>query len=236
MLRVMIVDDHLVVREGIRMMLQDDPEIEVVAEAGSGEEAVGMADELSPDVILMDVVLPGIDGIETTRRVKKAHPETAVIILTVHGNDVYVIEAVNAGAAGYLTKDCSHDLLCYAVRSVREGATLLPSDLLHHVVERIVKHAAPLDDVDPKVASQLTERETEVLGLLAQGMSNRDICAVLCLAQVTVKKHVQSIIGKLGVSDRTQAAILGVRLGLSSSYRGLQQATTAAPVAAAGFR
>jgi len=228
LIRVLAVDDHHVVLEGLRVMLQTDPEIELVGTAATGEAGVAAADELRPDVVLMDIVLPGIDGIEATRRIKEAHPEIGVVILTILVSDVYIIEAVNAGAAGYLTKDCTSELLRYAVRSVCEGGTMFRSELLHHAVGNLTRRPGPFEGVDPSLARRLTEREIDVLRLLSQGQSNREICESLCLASVTVKKHVQNIVGKLGVSDRTQAAILGVRLGLAGSVTPLDRGASVA--------
>ena len=215
MIRVMLVDDHPVVREGFRTMLAPEPDIEVVAEAADGEEAVQKAEELAPDVVLMDIRLPGIDGIEATRRIKKARPTTSVILVTMYDSEAYVIEGVRSGAAGYLTKDCSRDLLCHALRAVVSGGALLRSELLRRTVQELVRTARGDPPPGGSFLERLTPREREVFALLAQGLGNAQICAKLCLAEVTVKKHVQSILGKLGVSDRTQAAILGVRLGLA---------------------
>lgn len=218
-IRVLLVDDHPVVREGLRMMLRDEPGIEVQGEAASGEEAVVKVEELKPDVILMDIRMPDVDGMETTRRIKKLYPLISVIMLTMYDNDLYVIEGVRAGAAGYLTKDCSRELLCHTIRTVTEGGTLLPSRLLHHVIHDFLSRPGKgaLEDagVSPGLFDRLTPRELEILGLLTQSYSNKEICRQLYLAEVTVKKHIQSITSKMGVSDRTQAAILAVRMGLA---------------------
>lgn len=213
---VLLVDDHPVVRDGLRAMLQGEPDIEVIGEASTGEEAVLKVDELRPRVVLMDIRLPGISGTEAIRQVKQAHPTIAVIVVTMYDSDMYVVEAIRAGAAGYLTKDASRELLCHSVRAVLDGGTMVRNDLLRHAIEGLFQ--SPRDSGHPGDSSlmgRLTTRELDVFRLLAQGSGNKAISAQLNLAEITVKKHVQSLIGKLGVSDRTSAAIVGVKLGLS---------------------
>ena len=213
---VLLVDDHPMVREGIRTMLANEDDIEVLGEASTGEEALTKVDEFQPQVVLMDVRLPGMSGTDATRAIKKAHPTTSVIVVTMYDNEMYVIEALRAGAAGYLTKDASRELLCHSVRAVVGGGTMVRSGLLRHAIEGLMRSPRDSrDDGDTSPVGHLSPRELEVLSLLAQGQGNRAICAELNLAEVTVKKYVQSVIGKLGVSDRTQAAIVGVRLGLA---------------------
>jgi DNA-binding NarL/FixJ family response regulator len=212
---VLLVDDHPVVREGIRAMLTGEPGIAVVGEASSGEEALLKASELNPNVVLTDIRMPGMGGMETTRQIKKAHPRVSVIVLTMYDSEMYLVEAIRSGASGYVTKDCSRELLCQAVRAVVEGGALVDSRLLRQAIQGLLHTGKGMGDaVDSSLPSRLSPREQDVLRLLAQGNANKDICAELNLAEVTVKKHVQSLIGKLGVSDRTQAAILGVRLGV----------------------
>ena len=214
-IKVLLVDDHTVIREGVRRMLSGEPDIVVVGEASSGEEALQRAQELAPHVVLMDIRMPGMSGTEAARRIKKASPTIAVIMLTVYDSDAYVVEAIQAGAAGYLTKDCSREILCHAVRAVVDGGTLVGSGLLRRAIQGLLHSGKGMEyAVDSSLSSRLSPREQDVFRLLAQGNGNKDICAELNLAEVTVKKHVQSLIGKLGVSDRTQAAILGVRLGM----------------------
>ena len=215
-LRVLVVDDHPVVLEGLRSMLTGDPEIEVVGEASGGEEALEMVQHLQPDVVLTDLRMPGMGGIELTQRIKAAHPGTAVIVLTMYDSEMYVVEAIRAGAAGYLVKDSSRELLGHAIRTVVDGNTMVKSSLLRKAVRgtsRLHRHSEDAQN-GSYIAERFTPREQEVLRLVAQGTANREIAKELCLAEVTVKKHVQSIIGKLGASDRTHAAILAVRLGL----------------------
>lgn len=214
-IRVLIVDDHPVVCEGVRAMLSGEPGIEVVGEASSGDEALLKADELDPHVILMDIQMPGMSAFEATQRLKQARPATSVIMLTMYGNQTYVVEAIRSGAAGYLTKDSSRDLVCHAVRSVVDGGTLVRSGLLREAIQGLLRLPKESEEgLDRRSVEHLTPRELEVLRRLARGLANRAIGSELSLAEVTVKKHVQSIIGKLGVSDRTQAAVLAVRLGL----------------------
>lgn len=214
-IRVLLVDDHPVVCDGLRTMLAGEAGIEVVGEASCGEEALDKTAELKPHVVLMDIRMPGMSGIEATQRLKKAHPTTSVIMLTMYDSEVYVVEAIRCGAAGYLTKDSSRELICHAVRSAADGGTLVRSGLLRQAIQGMLR--MPKDLKEPSASllvDHLTPRELEVLRLLAQGHANKAISAELSLAEVTVKKHVQSIIGKLGASDRTHAAILSVRLGL----------------------
>lgn len=215
--KVLLVDDHPVVREGLRNMLASEPGIEVVGEAASGEEAIQKCDALLPKVVLMDIRMSGISGIEATQRIKKTHPSICIIMLTMYDSEMYMVEAVRSGAAGYLTKDASRELLCHAVYAALDGGVMIRSGLLQQAVQGIVaSDKEPRDEVASSLLSHLTPRELDVLRLLAQGQGNKDICTALNLAEVTVKKHVQSIIGKLGVSDRTHAVIVGVRLGLAA--------------------
>jgi len=213
---VLIVDDHPVVRDGISAMLKGEPGIEVVGMAGDGQEAIDKVNQLKPAVVLMDIRMPGVGGIEATQRIKAEHPEVSVIVLTVYDSEMYVVEAVRAGAAGYLVKDSSRELLCNAIRSVGKGGTMVPSHLLAQALKGGASRLAEQKPggVDMSPAKRLTPREMEVLRLVAQGHDNREICKELILAEVTVKKHVQSIMAKLGVSDRTNAAILAMRMGL----------------------
>ncbi|MBF8266915.1 MAG: transcriptional regulatory protein degU [Dehalococcoidia bacterium] len=215
-LQVLLVDDHPVVREGLRSMLSGAPGIEVVGEAANGEEAIAMVNELSPQVVLTDIRMPGMNGIELTRGIKAERPNIAVIVLTMYDSEMYVVEALRAGAAGYLVKDSSRELLCHAISVVMDGGTMVRSSLLRQAIHGLSRGPRQVEDgqSDPQMIEQLTMRELDVLRLVAQGHANREIAWELNLAEVTVKKHVQSIIGKLGVSDRTHAAIVAVRRGL----------------------
>lgn len=217
MARVLLVDDHTVVREGLRSMLLSDPSIVVVGEAASGEEGIDQAFTLAPDVVLMDIQLPGISGIEATRRIKAAQPGTAVVFLTMYNSEMYVVEGLRAGAAGYLVKDSSRELLCHAIHAVLDGCVMIKSTLLRRATQGPSRVSQQPGEGQGGfgVMESLTNRELEVLHLVAQGYPNKQIAAELHLAEVTVKKHVQSVMGKLGASDRTQAAIMAVRLGLA---------------------
>jgi len=216
-IRILIVDDHQLLREGLKALLLTDDSLEVVGEASSGEQAVELIDKVQPDVVFMDMVMPGMDGVEAVRRIKSQHPNVSAIMLTAYPGEEHIAGAVEAGAAGYLLKDASPELLCHAVHTVYEGGTLLGADLLRktlaalksaagHLGERAVPYTAG--------ASNLTPRETEVLSLIVDGKANKEIAATLIIAEDTVKKHVQSIIAKMGVSDRTQAAVKAVRNSL----------------------
>lgn len=210
---VLIVDDHLLVREGLRALLADEPNVRVLGEAETGEGALELVEQLQPGLVLMDIQLPGISGIEATRRIKRARPSTAVILLTMYASEMYVVEGIRAGAAGYLVKDCTRELLCHTVKAVMEGGSMITHRLLGHVIQGL-EHGHRAGSDDTPLAERLTTREVEVLRLVARGYHNKAIASELHLAEVTVKKHVQSIIGKMGTSDRTQAAISAFRLGL----------------------
>lgn len=216
-IHVLLVDDHPVVREGLRTMLMGEPGIEVVGEASSADEAVRKVGELDPDVVLMDIRMPGVNGIEATRSIKKAHPTTAVIMLTISDSEIYVVEAIRAGAAGYLTKDCSGELLCHGIKAVADGGTLFRSRLLRRAVQGLFRTHRKGEEEEEEgtvLVERLSPRELEVLHLAAQGYSNKQVARVLNLAEVTVKKHFQSVVAKLGASDRTHAVITAFRLGL----------------------
>ncbi|MFQ5880619.1 MAG: response regulator, partial [Dehalococcoidia bacterium] len=208
--KLVLVDDHAVTREGLRAMLQTNAAIQVVGEAGSGEEALARVAELSPQVVLMDVRMPGMDGLEATRRIKVRHPDTSVIILTSYDDEELVATAMRAGASGYLLKDASCDLLQHTIAAVLNGGLLIEASLIS---KALATFASP-DDEDEGPLEGLTSRELEVLRLLAQGNTNKEIGEALYLAEITIKKHVQNIMAKLKASDRTQAAVKAYRHGL----------------------
>jgi len=215
-IKVLLVDDHTVVREGVRTMLSAEPDIAVVGEVSSGEEALQKAQELEPHMILMDIRMLGMNGTEASRRIKSAMPTTSVIMLTMYDSDMYVVEAIQAGAAGYLTKDVSRELLCDAIRSVVDGGTMVRSGLLRRAITSLMRASAGGKlESDVSLVERLTPRELDVLKLLARGYANKEICQELHLAEITVKKHVQNVIQKLGASDRTHATIQAVKLGLA---------------------
>ncbi len=207
--RVMVVDDSSSTRTMLKEALSLDGAIEVVGEAGGGREAILQACDLKPDVVLMDVRMPDMDGLEATRRIKEERPRTAVIMVTMHDNPAYLREAVRAGAAGYLLKDVSKDELLDAIRQVATGGAFIESQMLKGMLSEMKPGAAT-----PSAARNLTKREREILALVAEGLSNREIADRLVLSPETVKSHVAAILEKLNVSDRTQAAIYAVRNGL----------------------
>ena len=208
-IRVLVVDDHRLVREGLVNLLRVYPDIEVVGEAEDGDGAVSGARELRPDVVLMDIGMPGMNGITATRLVKKESPDTAVIMLTMLDQDAYVYEAVKAGATGYLLKNAGLEELVAAIREVhRGGATLHPG-----AQAKLLKEYVALARRDRETYG-LSRREFEILQLLADGRSNREIASELFISAQTVKTHVAHIFEKLGVGDRTEAVAAALRRGL----------------------
>lgn len=218
-IRVLIADDHPVVRQGTRVLLETDETIEVVSEAADGLEAVDKTRECQPDVVLMDIVMPGLDGLEATRRIKEQQPSTSVIMLTIYADKAFVIDAIQCGAGGYLLKDASRDLLCHTVRAVNSGGMLIKTSLLREAIGTLLDSAGRCQQESarsPFVVGEFTSREGEVLKLLVEGQTNKEIGKRLGIAEETAKKHVQNIIGKLAASDRTQAAVKAVRMGLTN--------------------
>ncbi|MEW9533082.1 response regulator [Microbispora sp. NPDC049125] len=204
MIRVLIVDDHPVVREGLRGMLEPGPGVTVVGDAGSGDEAVALAARLTPDVVLMDLRMPGGDGVSATARIVAGRPEARVVVLTTYENDQDIVRAVEAGAAGYLLKDTSRADLLTAVAAAARGETVLSPSVATKLVTRM---RAP-------VASSLSRRETEVLALVARGLTNAEIGRELFISETTVKTHLLRVFGKLDVSDRTAAVTTALSRGL----------------------
>jgi DNA-binding NarL/FixJ family response regulator len=203
MIRVLIADDQPLARAGFKAVLEATGGIEVVAEASHGEEAVELARAHSPDVVLMDVRMPGMDGIEATRRM----PRQRVLILTTFGLDDYIIEALRAGASGFLLKDAPVEELVRAVRTVAAGDAQLSPAVTKRLLDQVARRLPTAVQRDASSLGQLTEREREVLQLVAAGMSNAEIAAALVVAEPTVKTHVSSVLGKLGLRDRVQAVI-----------------------------
>jgi len=208
-IRVVIADDHAVVREGLRAFLALQDDVEVVAEAADGEEAVSAVDRFTTDVALVDLVMPRVDGIEAIRRIRAAHPETRVIVLTSFVDEDKMLPAVRAGASGYLLKDVQPQELVEAIRTVHGGGTLLHPAVIEELVREVSR-----DGERGRPDSPLTEREREVLALIARGRANKAIAFELGVAEKTVKTHVSNILAKLGLTDRTQAALYAVREGL----------------------
>jgi NarL family two-component system response regulator LiaR len=211
-IKVLIVDDHQVVRQGLRTFLELHDDILVVGEAGNGETAVAMAGQLSPDVILMDLVMPVMDGITATSQIKSNCPDTRVIALTSFTEDDKIFPALQAGASSYLLKDVTPDELVDAIRAVHHGETRLHPDIMRRLVEQVA-HQPP--GRQSGFVPVLTEREREVIRLVAEGQSNRRIAETLTISEKTVKAHISNILGKLGLSDRTQMAIYAIKNGLA---------------------
>jgi NarL family two-component system response regulator LiaR len=201
-IRVLLVDDHAVVREGLRGFLQLQDDIEVVGEAGDGVEAARLTKELHPDVVLMDLVMPGDGGVVAIESLHRAHPEIRVLVLSSYIDDAQVFSAIQAGAAGYLLKDVEPENLAEAIRQVHAGEAVLHPEAASRLMHR---------SVEPPVGADLTPRERDVLRLLAEGFANKEIGRRLFVSEKTVKTHVSSILQKLGVQDRTQAALIAVR-------------------------
>jgi NarL family two-component system response regulator LiaR len=206
-IRLLIVDDHGVVRQGLRMYLALDPELEVVGEAANGAEALRLAHELKPDIVLMDLLMPVMDGIAATEAIRRDMPEVEVIALTSVLEDSAVYGAMRAGAIGYLLKDTEAGDLCRAIKAAAAGQVQMSPP----VAARLLREVPP-----PRHTEPLTDRETEVLQQLAQGKSNKEIAAALIITEKTVRTHVSNILNKLGVASRTQAALHAVRTGLVS--------------------
>ncbi len=207
---VLLVDDHELVRRGVRAFLETQPGITVVAEAGGGEEAVRLAAEHAPDVALMDLIMPGMDGVEATRRLTAQSPRTNVIMLTSYHDDEHVFPAIRAGALSYVLKEVGPEQLADAVRKAAAGEAVLHPRVAARVVREL--HGARRDE--PNVFHELSDRELEVLKLIAEGMNNAEIAGRLYVSEKTVKSHVSNILSKLHLVDRTQAAVYAWRQGV----------------------
>ena len=208
-IRVLVVDDHSVVRQGLRMFLGLDSELEVVGEAVDGAEAVRMVQQLHPDVVLMDILMPVMDGITATSAIRREFPETEVLALTSVLEDASVVGAVGAGAIGYLLKDTDAEALCRAIKAAADGQVQLTPKAAARLMQSLRANESP---------EELTEREKEVLRLIAQGQSNKQIAHQLVIAEKTVRTHVSNILGKLGGQSRTQATLYAIRTGLVSLH------------------
>lgn len=210
-IRILLAEDHVVVREGTRELLEREEDLEVVAEAGDGEEAVLLATGQQPDVVVMDIAMPRLNGIEATKRIKAINPAATVLVLTAYDDDQYVFALLEAGAAGYLLKDVRTDELIKAIRAVHAGESVLHPAIARKVINHF---AQPTDKRREESAlDQLTERELEVLKLAAKGMTNRQIANELVLSIHTVQAHLSNTFGKLGVGSRTEAVLYGLRKG-----------------------
>lgn len=213
-IRLLLVDDQRLMREGLHTLLEMEPGIEVAGEAGNGQEALDAYARLQPDVVLMDVRMPIMDGVEATRRLRQRWPAARVIILTTFDDDEYVFEGLRAGALGYLLKDVSMRELAEAIHTVMAGGVLIEPSVARKVVAEFARMAVAAPPDPQSLDEPLSERELEILRLLAQGLTNREIAQRLYLAEGTVKNYVTNILGKIGARDRTQAALRGRELGL----------------------
>jgi len=214
MTTVLIADDQALVRVGLRKILDAEPETHIVGEAGDGEDAVSEARRLRPDVVLMDIRMPVLDGIEATRRIVAAQPSTRVLILTTFGLDSYVYDALRAGASGFMLKDVPPEEIAAAVQIVARGDALLAPAVTRAVIEEFARQQPAAPSAPPPAVAELTPREHEVFDLLARGMSNPEICKQLVITEATAKTHVARILQKLDVRDRVQAVIYAYETGL----------------------
>ncbi len=212
--RILIADDHAVLREGMRNLLGQEKDFEIVGEAADGEEAVQLGSELKPDVVVMDIVMPKLSGIEATRLIKQASPSSAVLILTAYSDIRYILGLLEAGACGYLLKSARGSEVVRAIRAVRSGESVLDVAVTRKLLQRVI---APAGEAGAsQTSSQLTPREIEVLRLAAKGMSNKDIADTLFLSLRTVKAHLTNIFNKMGCGSRTDAIIKGLKEGYIS--------------------
>src|ERR1700738_957546 len=215
MIRILLADDRSLVRAGLRPVLETQPDFEVIAEAASGDEALRLALNLQPDILLLDLEMPIMDGVETIRRLRQQQPAARIIVFTAFDNDERIIHAVQAGANGYLLKGAPREEIFNAIRVTMQGGSLLQpviaSKLLRHVGQQYGRRGT---NNSPALLEALTERELEVLALLAQGMPNKEIAARLIISERTAKFHVSSIMGKLGATNRTEAVSLAAQKGL----------------------
>jgi NarL family two-component system response regulator LiaR len=211
-IRILIVDDHAVVREGLRALISVKTDMQVVGEAADGREAVSLAGSLRPDVILLDLVMPNMDGIQAIAEIKRQDPGARILVLTSFADDAQVFPAIKAGALGYLLKDSSPEELLQAIRDVYQGKPSLHPNIAMRVIQELNR---PQEDLPP-TEDPLTERELEVLKLVAQGQSNQEIAIALTISERTVGTHVSNILDKLHLANRTQAALYALRTGLAS--------------------
>lgn len=211
-IRVLLVDDQALFREALHTLLSVQPDIEVVGEAGDGEEALRLVAQHHPDVVLMDLQMPVMDGVAATRRLQAGYPASRAIMLTTFDDDEYVFEGLRAGAIGYLLKDVSAQKLVEAIQSAARGETFLQPSIAAKVVAEVARHGAP--EAPASLIEQLTSRELDILRRMAEGLNNREIADELVITEGTVKNHVTNILGKLGVRDRTQAALKAKELRL----------------------
>ena len=209
---IMLADDHPLVRKALRDVLEKQADFEIVAEAGDGEEAVKIATELVPDVVLMDITMPKLNGIEATRQIKAKCSNIAVLVLTVHDDSEHILGILEAGAAGYLTKRVFGEEVIHAIHSVVAGETVLSAEIFQQILKHAMRYATK--PITIAVGEKLTVREIEILNWAAKGKSNKDIAAELNLSQATIKSYLSDIFTKLEVASRTEAVIIGLRAGI----------------------
>ena len=214
-IRILLAEDHALVRQGTRELLEQQPDLVVVAEASDGQEAVQLALQERPDVVIMDFAMPKLNGIEATRHIKAVAPGIAILVLTAYDSEQYVVAFLEAGAAGYLLKDVSVDKLVEAIRAVHAGESVLHPAITRKVINRLASHKGEPHGHKNEM-EQLTDRELQVLSLAARGMSNRDIARELSISVRTVQTHLSNIFNKMGVGSRTEAVMYGLRKGLIS--------------------
>ena len=211
-IRILIADDHPLLRQALRQAFSNQPDMEVVGEAGDGEEAVNLASQLKPDIVVMDIMMPKFDGIEASRQIKKIAPNVAILILTAYDDDNYVLGLLEAGAAGYLLKSARGQDLVEAIRSIQAGESVLHPHIIKKLLKRALNKSPEV--AEPRVSELLSERETEILKLVTTGMSNKQIAEKLYLSLRTIKAHMSNIFTKMNVASRSEALIQALKLGL----------------------
>ena len=211
-LKILIADDHPMLREALHRALDGEEDVEIVAEAGDGEEAVKLTSELKPDVVVMDIVMPKLNGIEATKKIKEVIPNTAVLILTTYDDEEYILGLLDAGAAGYLLKSARGSDIVEAVRAIQAGESVLHPNIIAKLLKRAM--TGPVEG--HQRSELLSERESEVLKLVALGMSNKEVATKLLVSERTIKAHLTNIFNKLNVASRSEAIVRGLKLGLVS--------------------
>jgi DNA-binding NarL/FixJ family response regulator len=210
-MKILLCDDQAVIRDGLEMLLTLEKDFQVIGSAQDGFEAVELAGKKSPDLVLMDLKMPGMNGIEATREIRKKYPNIKILVLTTYDDDEWVFDAIRAGASGYLLKDTSRQKIIEAIRGTMEGKAFVDPAVAGKLMNQVASNQTQPESI---LKDKLTERELDVLRLLAKGMTNTDIAGTLHLSEGTVRNHVSAILEKLGVSDRTQAAVIAIQHGL----------------------